>query len=248
MLSQIVESELSRQSFFRCLTADDLKLVRPFLQHRVFHEHCTIFKRGQSGSGVFLLQQGTVKVCTASDDDVGQKERIIAICGPGELLGEMDALDRTGHSASVVTMEASHFFWTSPDDFCRCLHILPQLHGNLTHILARRLRRLALKDIVRTRLDHQGKLAWQLLLFAYDYGVKSPEGILLPLRLTQSELAALIGASRERVNRIFSYFRRHGYIADDKSDSIVLRNLAALQGYCAGCDVPLRPELMMDEK
>jgi CRP-like cAMP-binding protein len=248
MLSQIAESELSRQSLFRCLTADDLKIVQPFLHYRALCEHCTIFKRGQSGSGVFLLQQGTVKVCTVAEGDAGERERIIALCGPGELLGEMDALDRAGHSASVVTMEASHFFWISPDDFCRCLHFLPQLHGNLVQILARRLRRLTLKDIVRTRLDHQGKLAWQLLLFAYDYGVKSSEGVLLPLCLTQSELAALIGASRECVNRTLSYFRRHGYVALSESGYVVLRNLAVLQSYCAGCDVPLRPELMMDEK
>lgn len=82
-------------------------------------------------------------------------------------------------------------------------------------------------------LDVFGRVARQLLAFAQEYGEATPDGIIrIPLRLTQSDLASLVGASRVRVNQVLMTFRRQGHLSVDGDSRITVHNVAALVHRC----------------
>jgi CRP-like cAMP-binding protein len=79
-----------------------------------------------------------------------------------------------------------------------------------------------------SRLDVAGRVAHELLAFAEGYGVSGADGVLIPLRLTQSDLAALVGASRERVNQALGEMRKRDLVSTDGRYRITVRDPAAL--------------------
>jgi CRP/FNR family cyclic AMP-dependent transcriptional regulator len=117
--------------------------------------------------------------------------------------------------------------------FQECLQTLPAVTYNLVQILSKRLR-LANEQIQSlATLDVYGRVARQILAFAQQYGLPTPAGdILIPIRLTQSDLADLVGASRERTNQVMVYYKRQKFISVDRRHRITLHNQAALAERC----------------
>lgn len=236
-LAGMSEPSLAQFAIFQDLSPEQYASLQRLVQHRTIARDTMVFSQGESGSGVFLLLEGTVKVILKSPGEVmpwsDHKEVIVAVCGPGEILGEIDTADGDGHSASVTTLEDSTFLWMSTQDFWMCQNAIPELGQNLSRILAKRLRRATTIHDSFATLHLPGKVAFQLLLLAHDYGVPRPSGeILLPLRLTQSDIAALVGASREGVNRVLAKFKKFGLLESRRNSHIVLRKPAVLRSYC----------------
>jgi CRP-like cAMP-binding protein len=175
---------------------------------------------------VFILLRGAVKVCL--DGTLGH-DIILAICGTGEVIGEIAAIDGGAHSADVVTLERSVFLRMESEAFCHCLRTVPELAFNLMQQQARRLRRISAHANALATLDIPGRLAWQINCLAENYGQEVPGGIHIPLHLTQKDLAQLIGATRESVNKALVTFRHNGWISMDSSGVITLRNAKAIQ-------------------
>jgi CRP/FNR family cyclic AMP-dependent transcriptional regulator len=127
--------------------------------------------------------------------------------------------------------------------FAACLETMPRLTLNLAQTLASR-RRLASAQIqALATQDVGGRVARQLLAFADAYGRETePGAILIPLRLTQSDLASLVGASRVRVNQVLAQFQRRHYLAVHPNHHLILHNRAALAHYCHYSDAAV-PEL-----
>lgn len=183
---------------------------------------------------VFVIVSGSVKVYLPQQGAIsGKLETILCILGPGELLGELSAIDGEGHSASVTTLEATRCVCISDRHFRQCLHQVPTLNYNVLRMVIRRLRLLTSKTQTLCTLDVAGRLAQQLLLFAEYYGEPDEHGYtVLPLRLTQSNLAGLIGASRERVNRAMNLYKRQGCLSVHEGFRITLHDLEALRRAC----------------
>jgi CRP-like cAMP-binding protein len=232
MRLKIQDYELSTIKLFRDLGTDQVQLLASHLHRRSVGDRTTIITMGQTGCGVFFLLHGTVKICVGANLDTEERNTIVALCGPGEVLGEMDALDCNGHSSSVVTIEPCHFLWLSADDFRSCIRLAPGLSRNLNEVLTHRLRRLTAKDHARSALSLEGRVARQLLLFSHDYGTAHTDGTLLPLQFRQADLAALVGSVRPRVNRVLNGFKRMGYVSFDSSGRYVLRDCEALRHLC----------------
>jgi CRP/FNR family cyclic AMP-dependent transcriptional regulator len=158
---------------------------------------------------------------------------ILGIRGRGEIVGEMSLVDRQGRSASVVTLEDCTLLWLDRPSFETCLQTMPPLSTNLVRLLARRLRLANAQIQALAALDLYGRVARQLLSLAEEYGEPSPSGgILIPLRLTQSDLAGLVGASRVRVNEVMVAYKRRKYLSVDASYRITVHNAAALARRC----------------
>jgi CRP/FNR family transcriptional regulator, cyclic AMP receptor protein len=104
------------------------------------------------------------------------------------------------------------------------------LARTLTEIFSRRLRVANSRLLALATLDVPGRVASQLLALARKYGKEAPEGggVRIPMRLTQTDLAALVGASRVRVNQALGYFRKHNAISVDKDGHITVRDTDAL--------------------
>jgi CRP/FNR family cyclic AMP-dependent transcriptional regulator len=82
-------------------------------------------------------------------------------------------------------------------------------------------------------LDIYGRVARQILAFAERYGQVTDQGdIAIPIRLTQSDVASLVGASRERVNQVIMAYKQHKYISVDQNYHITIHNQEALVQRC----------------
>jgi len=176
-------------------------------------------------TSVFFLLRGTVKICAQRRFD---HEVVFDILGPGEVIGDLHAIDGGGHSANVVTLEDSCVATLECAEFREALELMNRLSQNLIAVLARRLRRRTGQAEILASLDVCGRLSHHILLYAEDYGVPVDDGILLPLHLSQTELGGLIGASRERVNRALNYFKRQKYLSMRADGHIIVHDTKAL--------------------
>ena len=211
---------LSGISLFRGLPARELERLAPLLHERSFPSDTNVITAEEKADSVYVILEGTAKVYMTHTD--GQ-EVILAILGPGEIVGEMSAADSHGRSASVLTLEDSTLLWMERHTFLTSMEQMPTVARNLVGILSRRLRLADTHARSLAVLDVHGRVAAQLLAFAREYGEPLPDGgTLIPLRLTQTDLAALVGASRVRVNQVLGYYRKRGSISLNKDHRIIV--------------------------
>lgn len=225
--------ELRQWPLLLKLDDEELQLIRSRATLRRIPAGAFLLTMGLSGTGVFILLEGTVKIFVTGDEE-GAEDVIIALCGPGDVVGELDAIDGLGHSAYAAAIEPCQALWFSVEQFWKLQEEIPQLSRNLLTILARRERRSTGRTSALAKLDLTGRVARQLLIFAQVYGVRQEEGITLPLRLTQTEIAALVGSTRSCVNRVLSSFKSSQYIAIGRGGRITLCNIPALVSFCQG--------------
>jgi CRP/FNR family cyclic AMP-dependent transcriptional regulator len=217
---------LSRIELFRGLTSAQLGQINELLRCKTFPAGARLMTAEQAGEAVYFILSGTVKVHVEQENGA---DVIISILGPGESVGEMSALDHTSRSASVVTIEESELLWLDRDAFRRCLLAMPTLSYNQSCALSARLRRANEQIQSLATQDIECRVARQLLAFAEKYGRITPDGAtFIPVRLTQSDLANLVGATRESVNRIIVSYKERGYISVDQRRHITIHDSGAL--------------------
>jgi CRP/FNR family cyclic AMP-dependent transcriptional regulator len=211
---------------FRNLPAESLRDLEGMIHRKTFPPNTTLMTAEQAGEVVYLVLHGTVKVHVEQEDG---GDVIIAILGPGEIVGEMSALGHIERSASVITIETSTLLWIDRANFKRCLVSMPMLAFNLAGILATRLRHANEKIQTLATQSVEGRVARQLLVFAEQYGQRGEQGeTLIAVRLTQSDIAALIGASREHINKVIVSYKERGYISVDRNYRITIHDQQAL--------------------
>ena len=196
------------------------------MHERSFLAGASVFTAEQPGEAVYVLLRRVVKVHMSLPDGT---EVILAVLGPGEVVGEMSVSDSLGRSASVTTLEDCTFLRMDRRTFLSSMEEVPTIARNLVGILSRRLRLADTHIRSLAALDVHGRVAAQLLAFAREYGEPLPDGgTLIPLRLTQTDLAALVGASRVRVNQALGYYRKKDSISLNKNNRIVVRDEESL--------------------
>jgi len=212
------------------LTSDQLGWVDARLYRRTFPAGANIMTAEQPGEVVYIIQSGTLKIHIEQADGA---DVILAILGPGDVVGEMSLIDSAGRSASVITLEESQLLWMKGDAFQECLSTTPQVSQNLVRMLSRRVRLANELIQALATLDVHGRVARQLLAFADKYGEPGVSGhILIPIRLTQGDIADLVGASRKRVNQVMVTFKQQGYISVDEKSRITVHDRKPLARLC----------------
>ncbi len=221
---------LGSMPLFNSLTPEELGRLNSQLRARTFQAGANIILADQPGEVVYILQSGTVKVHTEQPDG---SDVILAILGPGEVVGEMGPVEELGRSASVLTLEQTNTVWISRAYFRECLLTMPTMAYNLLRILSRRLRLANAHIESLASLDVYGRVARQFIAFADEYGEHlSDGGVLIPIRLTQNDLADLVGASRVRVNQVLGHYREKNYISTTSTHRFVIHNREALLQRC----------------
>jgi CRP/FNR family cyclic AMP-dependent transcriptional regulator len=223
-------SALDDVPLFRGLRPDELTHVRGLVHRRRFPAEARIINADEAGESVYVVMSGAVKVQIerASGDEV-----ILAILGAGEVLGEMSLVDHLGRSAAVIALEDSTLATMARAHFWQCLRTIPIMTYNLVEILSRRLRMANGEIESLAALDVEGRLARRLLDFAREYGQRAPGGgVTIPFRLTQHDLARLVGASRVRVNQVLGDYRRRNLVAIDSRFHITVLDAASLAKEC----------------
>jgi CRP/FNR family transcriptional regulator, cyclic AMP receptor protein len=222
-------SELGKFELFRGLSAAELTRVNDLLGRTKFPAGAMILTADQPGEMAYVILEGTLKVSTIESNG---RELTLALLGPGEVVGELAVADRAGRSADVTALEPSVLVWLDRGTFVQLRRDIPAVTENLLRLLARRLRLANAQLQAMATLDVHGRVARQLLALAGALGEDLPDGSSrIPLRITQSDLAALVGATRVRVNEVLVGFTRRRLIAVDRQHRITIRNRAELEAY-----------------
>lgn len=216
---------LQEITLFRDLTLDHLTLLSRSLRYRCYPTGTAIIRVGQAGEGMYVILAGTVKVHVEQADG---RNVILAILGAGQIVGEMSLSDSRDCSASVVTLEDSQFLWIDRARFQGYLQTIPQLQHNVIQLLSTRLRLANAQIQALATLDAASRVARQIMAFAREYGQRVADATLIPIRLTQDDLADLVGTSRVHVNRVLNDYKRRGILSVDQRHYITVHNTEEL--------------------
>lgn len=169
-----------------------------------------LFHEGDPASYLLLILSGLVKVSAASE--TGQVT-LLAIRGPGDVIGELSAADHAPHrSATVAAAVDLETCVVRHQDFVRLTQREPDLMVTMLHVISDKLRTASRARVAVHTYTVRVRLARILLELAHSYGRPGPEGTLIDLPLNQVELAYLVSASSVSVARCLSVFRNAGMI------------------------------------
>jgi CRP/FNR family cyclic AMP-dependent transcriptional regulator len=221
--------ELGKLDLFRGLTLTELTRVNDMLGQTKFPAGAMILTASQPGEIAYVILDGTLKVSTIQSNG---RELTLALLGPGEIVGELSLADRSGRSADVVTLEPAVLVWIDRNTFDQLRREIPAITENLLRLLARRLRLANSQLQAIATLDVHGRIARQLLALADALGEERPDGtVQIPLRITQTDLASLVGATRVRVNEVLVGFTRRNHISVDSKHRITIHDRKELEAY-----------------
>jgi CRP/FNR family cyclic AMP-dependent transcriptional regulator len=193
---------LASSDLFSTLDADDLARLAGLARPQRCSRNHVIFREGDEAAELYVVRSGRVAIAKQSPDG---RESLVALMEAGDLFGEMALFDEEPRSAQARALEPSELLAVPFAPIRAMFRERPELLWEVVALLARRLRTTdaALADSVF--LDVTGRTAKRLLELAGD-----ADEFTLPI--TQEELAGLVGASRERVNKAISAFVRLGWL------------------------------------
>ncbi|MCC6315391.1 MAG: Crp/Fnr family transcriptional regulator [Thermomicrobiales bacterium] len=204
-----VRGALRLVPLFEGLDQHSLEILEGRMRGRVFREEETIFHREDIGNALYVIRNGRVKIRLTAEDG---RETVLAILSPGDCFGELAVLDGEPRSADAVAMERTDTLMLTRDDFLGALDQSPALAKRIIVLLSQKLRQTneQLSDLIF--YDVHGRVAKRLLELAAAHGVQRADGIQIGIPLTQQELANMVGATRESVNRVLRYYAGRGFI------------------------------------
>jgi CRP/FNR family transcriptional regulator, cyclic AMP receptor protein len=205
--------------FLGVLDPEQLHTLHEHGINRRFRKGQAIFHEGGTSDRVVILLKGRVKVSTTTDEG---KEIILAFRGPGDMLGELSAIDGEPRSASVEAIEPVEALALAATDFRSFLIAHPDVALLLLRMMSRRLRDADRKRVEFGTHDTVGRVAARLVELAERYGEPAARGIRVGLPLSQEELASWTGASREAVSKALGTLRKVGWVITERRRITVL--------------------------
>ena len=204
---------LKQVSLFAELADEDVRGLMAVARRRTFRAGETIFHRDDPGQVLYVIKEGKVKISLISPD--GQEISLV-VFGKGEYFGEFALIDGLPRSADVIALEKVECYTLQRSDFQKAIMKNPQIAIQVMEVLSKRLRIAdqMIEDLIF--LDVYGRVAKKLLELADAHGAKVEDGIRIDVRLTQQELASMVGASRESVNKVMGYFTEKNFLSTDK--------------------------------
>ena len=201
---------LRKTPLFAAVSEETLASLAQCLGKRTFARGMILFHKGSPGHSLYLIEQGKVRIFILSE--AGQ-DISLNIHGPGDCFGELALLDGFSRSAGAMAIEQTVTYTLQRQDFLQHLDQSPQMARALLAQVSNHLRNATDYAESLAFLDVYGRVASILLRLGERYGVKSDDGVEIDMRLTQSELASYVAASREMVNRVMTSFRSQGLIS-----------------------------------
>ncbi len=210
---------LRRAPLFATLDDEAFRLLTDELAEVDLSRGASVFREGDQGDQLYFIVSGKVKLGRTSSDG---RESLVAILGPGELFGEMALFDPAPRSTTATAVSETRLAGLKNESLKALLRNRPEVSMQLLQALARRLRRTNdnLSDLVFS--DVPGRVAKAILDLADRFGRPATDGILVAHELTQEELAQLVGASRETVNKALAEFVQRGWLRLEARAVVIL--------------------------
>jgi CRP-like cAMP-binding protein len=226
--AQARRTALMRTAVFQSLAQRDIDAILARATSRRVTRGTMILRRGEPNGGMIVIVSGRVRVSVVSEDG---KEIALTVLGQGEVLGEMSLLDGEASSADVTAQEDCVLLVIERSQFLDLLRHNSDLCLHLMAMLTRRLRQTnaVLEDVAL--LDLPTRLGRLLTRLAKDYGIPVRTGTRIEVKLSQKDLSALVGASREKVNKQIRRWEEVGFLSKDSGRLVVVDadGLAPLQ-------------------
>ena len=208
---------LAEVPLFSSLDASTLDKLSSLLIKKEFKRNQALISEGDYSRSLFLIQTGRTKVF--SNDEEG-KQTIFAFLGAGDYCGELSLLDAEPRSASVVALEKTIALQLNYTPFNAFLKTHPEISYSIFKTLTARIRQMDRTICNLTSLDTYGRIVQLLYQEAQD-----KNGTMITERLTQQDIAEMVGSSREMVSRILTELRKGKYIAINKKRITIEKRL-----------------------
>ncbi|HBR51748.1 MAG TPA: hypothetical protein DEA71_16890 [Nitrospira sp.] len=197
---------------FDGISPSDMQEMEKITRMEEVKKRQPLYLPGDPSSNVYLLKKGRVKIANSASSG---KEVTFEILEPGEVFGELEALEDSPRSTSAETLDDTLICVIPRKDFDQYLAMHPNVTVKLTKLIGLRLKKIQsrVEDLVFR--DVPARLAHLLLELSKTDGVTDKQGIRLKAKLTHQEMANLIGCSRETVSTIIGQFRDQGLIQMD---------------------------------
>jgi CRP-like cAMP-binding protein len=221
-----VDNDVLRQSkLFSALDDEAATALRASMAETRLRRGEVLFHEGDEGDRLYVVTDGKVKLGRTSSDG---RENLLAVLGPGQMFGELSLFDPGPRSATVTAVTDTTFMSLSHEDLLRWLEGRPVVARGLLAQLAGRLRKAndVAADLVFS--DVPGRVAKALLDLSSRFGRVADDGVHVHHDLTQEELAQLVGASRETVNKALADFASRGWLRLE-ARSVVLMDVERLK-------------------
>jgi CRP/FNR family cyclic AMP-dependent transcriptional regulator len=210
---------LSETPLFRALDPDAQRDLQATMTEVHVPRGQSLFDEGDPGDRLYVITAGKIKLGRTAPDG---RENLLAILGAGEMFGELSLFDPGPRTATATAVTDVTLIGLGHEDLKPWLNGRPEVATALLKALARRLRRTNehMGDLVFS--DVPGRVAKQLLDLARRFGVPTDEGVRVNHDLTQEELAQLVGASRETVNKALADFAGRGFLRLEARAVVIL--------------------------
>jgi CRP/FNR family cyclic AMP-dependent transcriptional regulator len=209
---------LSSLALFAYLEEEQLEQVARHIQPRTFAPGVTLFHQDMPGTMMYMIETGSVRVISIGR--TGQ-ELTLNVLGPGEIFGELSILDGEHRSATAITITPTVVWLLAQGDLTKFMNEYPSVNQAMVQLLVDRVRATAQRLEAMTFQDVLGRLAFELLSLAERSGNTSEQGIEITIPLTQVDLATMVGATRESVNKAVSILRTRNLVDFDGTSWII---------------------------
>jgi CRP-like cAMP-binding protein len=218
---------LKKVHLFQSLSNEDIERLAASLRYRSLKKGETLFRKGDEGNSLYIVRSGSIRIVLPSESG---EEVSPAMLSKGDFFGEMALLDGMSRSADAVALEASEVFALNRRDFLSFLLNNEEAIQSIFSFLSMRLRKTddLLEDVCF--LNISTRLARRLVELAANYGhQKEGEDIVqIDLRLTQKDLASMVGVTRESIHKEMRVLRERNLIST-RENMIQILNLTRLK-------------------
>jgi len=200
---------IRKAPLFSALDDDASHALRASMVALKLNKGQILFKEGQEGDRLYVVVHGKIKLGTTSADG---RENLLSILGPGEMFGELSLFDPEPRTSTATAVTDVRLVSLAHDAVIGLVTSSPQTSLELLRRLAQRLRKSneVLADLVFA--DVPGRVAKAIMDLGERFGVQKEDGLHVNHDLTQEELAQLVGASRETVNKALADFASRGWV------------------------------------
>jgi CRP/FNR family transcriptional regulator len=213
------EEVLRRAPLFDALDEEGTRALRRQMSEVKLSRGDRLFEEGDDGAALYVVLDGKIKLTRAAADG---RENLLSVLGPGEMFGELSLFDPRPRTSSASAVTDATVAALAHDALRGLLLERPDVSMHMLQALARRLRRAndVVADLVFT--DVPGRVAKNLLDLAHRFGQQQSDGLHVHHDLTQEELAQLVGASRETVNKALADFAARGWLQISARSVLIL--------------------------
>jgi len=209
-VSQKDDDLIIRQApLFSALDDDEATSLRESMSTEKLSRGKVLFREGQEGDRLYVVVEGKIKLGTTSSDG---RENLLSILGPGEMFGELSLFDPQPRTSTATAVTDARLVSLAHEAVIGLVTTHPQTSLELLRRLAQRLRKSndILADLVFA--DVPGRVAKAIMDLGERFGTLKDDGLHVNHDLTQEELAQLVGASRETVNKSLADFAARGWV------------------------------------